>query len=159
MISIIAAIGKNRELGKNNDLIWRISSDLKRFKELTTGHPIIMGRKTFESIGRILPGRKNIVITHDPSYKADGAVVVSSVEQAIKKANSGQGSDEVFIIGGAQIFNLAIKYADRIYLTKINAGDKDADTFFPDYSEFKKIAEREGSEDNGLKFEYLTLEK
>src|SRR3989338_3531079 len=109
-ISMIAAIGKNRELGEGNKLIWHISSDLKRFKQLTMGHPVIMGRKTFESINRLLPNRINIIVTRDPDFTVEGAIVVNSVEEAIKKARNTQniiihhsfgGQGEIFIIGGA----------------------------------------------------------
>ncbi|OGH12149.1 MAG: diacylglycerol kinase [Candidatus Levybacteria bacterium RIFCSPHIGHO2_01_FULL_40_10] len=158
-ISIIAAIGKNRELGAGNKLIWHISSDLKRLKELTTGHPIIMGRKTYESIGRLLPNRTNIIITRDANYKVEGAIVVHSLDKAFASAKESVGSDEIFIFGGAQIFEQAIGEADRLYLTLIDAENKNADAFFPKYSEFKKVIKQENGEENGLKFEYLTLER
>lgn len=158
-ISMIAAIGRNRELGKNNQLIWRISSDLKRLRNLTMGHPIIMGRKTFESIGRVLPGRTNIIVTRDPSFQMEGAQVAESVEDALKQAEQSEGGSEVFVLGGAQIFNQLIDRADKLYLTVIDAGDKNADVFFPDYSRFTKVVRREKNEENGLKFEYIDLEK
>ena len=113
-ISIIAAIGKNRELGAGNKLIWHISSDLKRLKELTTGHPIIMGRKTYESIGRLLPNRTNIIITRDANYKVEGAIVVHSLDKAFASAKESVGSDEIFIFGGAQIFEQAIGASEEI---------------------------------------------
>ena len=158
-ISIIAAIGKNRELGEGNKLIWKISSDLKRLKELTSGHAIIMGRKTFESIGHILPNRTNIIITRDPDLKIDGAEVVNSLDEAIDLAKKAPGVDEVFIFGGAQIFEQAIGRTDKLYLTKIDAENPRADAFFPDYSAFTKVIKRESGEENGLKFEYLDLTK
>jgi len=156
---MIAALGKNRELGKGNKLIWKIPSDLARFREITRGHPVIMGRKTYESIGRLLPNRTNIIITHDSNYKGEGAIVSNSIEEAIDKSKTEPGSNEIFIIGGAQIYSSAIQYADKLYLTKINAEDLAADAFFPDYSEFKKVVHREAREENGLKFEYLDLER
>src|SRR6185503_7742279 len=107
MISAIAAIGRNRELGKGNQLIWQIPDDLKRFKSLTTGHPIIMGRKTFDSIGRVLPNRTNIVITRDTHWNHEGVVVAHSVEDAIEKGKALDQS-EIFIIGGAQIYEAAL---------------------------------------------------
>lgn len=158
-ISMIAAIGRNRELGRGNKLIWKIPSDLKRFREITRGHPVIMGRKTYQSINQLLPGRTNIIITRDPDFKIEGAVVVGSLEQAIEKAKTEPGSDEIFIIGGAQIYALAMPYADKLYLTIIDAEDSFADAFLPDYFEFKKVLSRESREENGLKFEFLNLEK
>lgn len=158
-ISIIAAVGKNRELGKDNKLIWRISSDLKRLKTLTTGHSIIMGRKTYESIGRALPNRTNIVISSDASLKIEGVEVVHSIDEAIDVAKKSPGSDEIFIFGGARVFEQAIDRANKLYLTVIDAEDPDADAFFPDYSQFGKVVKRESGEENGLKFEYLDLER
>ena len=166
-ISMIAAIGKNRELGQGNKLIWHISSDLKRFKELTVGYPVIMGRKTFESINRLLPNRTNIIVTRDPDFTVEGAIVVSSIEDSIEKAKNieetrfrqGFGGQEAFIIGGAQIYALGLPYADKLYLTKIDAEAPSADAFFPDYSEFKKVVRREKREENGLKYEFVELER
>ncbi|HVZ67581.1 MAG TPA: dihydrofolate reductase [Patescibacteria group bacterium] len=159
MISIIAAIGINRELGYGNDLIWRISTDLKRLKDLTMGHPIVMGRKTYESIGRVLPGRTNIIITRDPNYKVDGGVIASSVEDSIEKAKNSPGADEIFIFGGAQIFEQLLPIVDRLYLTKINSAAPMADVFFPDYSAFTKNTFSEKHEEDGLEYEYVTLER
>lgn len=162
-ISMIAAIASgNRALGKNNRLIYHIPEDLKRFKDLTTGHPIIMGRKTFESIGMPLSNRRNIVITRDEEFMADGVVVVHSLEEALGLV---QNEDEIFIIGGGQIYQEAIKLADKLYLTIVEGNpevDPDligADTFFPDYSEFKKIVFEESHQSNGLKYKFLDLEK
>lgn len=160
MLNIIAAIGKNRELGKNGDLIWRISEDLKKLKELTTGHPIIMGRKTYESIGRPLPGRTNIVITRDTSYEAEGCIVVNSLEGALSEAKHSPGSDEIFIFGGASIYEAALPQTDRVYLTLIEATDSEADTYFPEYAgDFKEIARHGQREHNGLKYEWVDLER
>ena len=158
-ISMIAALGKNRELGEGNKLIWKIPSDLKRFQDLTSGHPIIMGRKTYESIGRLLPNRTNIIITRDSNYKIKGAIVVNSIQDAFEKAKNQPGSDEAFIIGGAQIYTLGMPFANKLYLTKIDDENPDADTFFPDYSEFRKIVRREKKEENGLKYEFIDLER
>lgn len=155
-ISLIAAIAsENRALGKNNRLIYYIPEDLKRFKQITSGHPIIMGRKTFESIGQPLPNRKNIVVTHDKDYFAEGITVVHSVEEALKEA---EGTDEVFIIGGGQIYQEAIKLADKLYLTVIE-GNPEADTFFPDFQDFKKVVFEQSHESDGLKYKFLTLER
>lgn len=156
-ISIIAAIGKNRELGKKNKLLWHIPDDLPRFKKLTLGHPIVMGRKTFESIGRPLPNRTNIVVTRDSSYEVEGVVVVHSIEKAIEEAKK-KDKEEIFVIGGGQIYEQALPFADRLYLTIVDA-QAEADTYFPDYSEFKKIISEEKNESEDLRYSYLILEK
>lgn len=158
MISMIAVIGKNRGLGKDNHLLWNIPSDLKRFREITKGHPVIMGRNTFVSIGHPLPNRVNIVVTRDPDYHHAGVTVASSIDDAIRKAHGAEGSEEIFIIGGAQIYAAGIPKADRLYMTVVDDIPV-ADVFFPDYSEFKKIVSTENHEENGLHFTYLTLEK
>lgn len=157
-ISIIAAIGKNRELGKDNKLLWNIPEDLKRFKQLTSGHPIIMGRKTFESIGRPLLNRTNIIITRDQDCKKEGIVIVHSLDDAIEKAQLHHKEEEVFIIGGGQIFEQAMPLADRLYLTVIDASF-DADTFFPNYSEFKRVTFREKGESHGYTYEFINIER
>ena len=160
-ISAIAAIGKNtRALGKDGRLLWQIPEDMKRFKELTSGHPVIMGRKTWESIPakfRPLPNRKNIVVTRNADFKAEGAVIANSVEGAIAEAET-SNPEEIFIIGGAEIYRQALPFADRLYLTLVES-DAEGDAFFPDYSEFaKEIEKKESSQDN-LKFSFVTLEK
>ena len=138
-ISMIAAVGKNLELGKNNDLIWHFKEDMKFFKETTMGHPVIMGRKTFESLPKALPGRKNIVLSANPEYKADGAEVVTSVEEAIKLAEA--EDTDAFVIGGGRIYTEFLPYADNLYLTEINAECPDADTYFPDFNKSDYIKE------------------
>lgn len=153
MISIIAVIGKNRELGKDNDLIWNLPSDLKRFREITKGHPVIMGRKTFESIGHPLPNRMNIVISRQDNIP--GVIVVHSLDEAIEKA---KGNDEIFVIGGGSVYAAAIDKVDRLYLTIVDATAPGADTFFPDYSRFTKILFEEPHEENGIHYTYRTLE-
>ncbi len=152
MLSVIAVIGKNRELGKDNHLLWDIPSDLKRFREITKGHPVIMGRKTFQSIGHPLPNRKNIVISRDAAIP--GVTVVHSLDEAIAIAGNG----EIFVIGGASVYAQAIDRADRLYLTLVDESAPDADAFFPDYSRFTKVVSREPQEENGYKFTYLTLD-
>lgn len=136
IISLIAAIGKNRELGKDNKLLWHIPEDMKRFKALTTGHVVIMGRKTHESIGKTLPNRMNIVITKDKNYHAPNCTIAHSLDEAICRAQESE-NDEIFIIGGGQIYAQSISYADKLYLTIVNE-TCEADTFFPKYSEFKR---------------------
>ena len=132
-ISLIAAIGKNNELGKNNVLVWNMPSDLKYFREKTSGHPVIMGRKTFEAIGRPMPNRKNIIISRDINYKKEGIEVVHSLNKALDLVQAENIKDgEVFIIGGEEIFRQSMNLADRLYITHIEAEDKKADTFFPE---------------------------
>ncbi|MEX2052102.1 MAG: dihydrofolate reductase [Candidatus Paceibacterota bacterium] len=130
MISLIAAIGKNNELGKNNTLLWSLPADMSYFIKTTSGHPVIMGRKTFESIGRPLPKRRNIIITRDNNYKVENAEVVHSLEEAL--GLSKDKNEEVFIIGGAEIYRQSIDLADRLYITHVDDTRKDADTFFPE---------------------------
>ncbi len=156
MISIIAVIGKNRELGKDDKLLWHIPGDLPRFKKLTMGHPVILGRKTFQSIGRPLPGRTNIVISRD--FHHDGVTVVHSFDEAIKKAESAPGSDEIFVIGGGQVYAAAIDRADRLYLTVVDKSAPDADTFFPDYSRFSEVISKELQEVEGFRFSLSILQ-
>lgn len=158
-ISLIAAIASgNRGLGKDNKLIYKIPEDMERFKRLTTGHVVIMGRKTFESIGRALPNRMNIVVTSRPDELKDkGVFAVPSLREAFYLAEDKEPR-EVFVIGGQKIFEQTIGRADRLYLTVVE-GNPDADTYFPDYSEFKNILfEKDGEYDN-LKYKFLDLER
>ena len=156
-ISIIAAVGQNRELGKKNGLIWRIGADLKRVKEITMGHPIIMGWNTYQSIGRPLPGRTNIVLSFTP-MKINGCVVATSLEEALTKAKEVE-QEEIFIFGGASVYKEAIGITDRLYLTRIEATDADADAFFPDYSEFSKVLDEENHSEYVPPYTWLTLER
>ena len=157
-VSSYAAISKKaRAIGSKNGLLWKIEGDLPRFKKLTTGHPIIMGRKTYESIGRPLPNRTNIVITRNPDFKPDGVVVVPSIDEALKAAIENDG-EEIFVIGGGKIYKEALPFVDRLYLTIVHDEPK-ADTFFPDYSEFKKEIFREEHPEHNPPFTYITLEK
>ena len=167
-ISIIAAVGENRELGKKNDLIWRIPADLGRVKKLTTGHPIIMGQNTYESIGRPLPNRTNRVLTQDENYAPEGCVITHSLDEAFEKARavedisnaaSPHKHGEIFIFGGAFVYKSTINMADRLYLTLIHDTDNEADVFFPDYSAFTNVIEKEESTKGALAYEWLTLER
>lgn len=133
IVSLLLAASENNVIGKDNALPWHLPDDLKYFKNLTWGLPILMGRKTFESIGKPLPGRKSIVITRDKEWGHDGVAVVHSIEEGIGKAE-GFGALEIFVIGGAQIFNTALPTANRIYLTRIHHRF-DGDVFFPEISE------------------------
>lgn len=126
-VSIIVAASRNHVIGKDNQLIWRLSSDLKRFKALTTGHMVIMGRKTFESIGKPLPNRTSVIITRQLDYHVEGCIVVHSLEEALAKSEE---QDEVFIIGGGSIYKEALEKADRIYYTMVHC-DFEGDTYFP----------------------------
>lgn len=137
-ISMIAAIGKNSELGKGNDLIWHFKEDMKFFKETTTGNTVIMGRKTFESLPKALPNRKNIVITTNESYAADGAEVVTSIDDAMKAA----GDTDIFIIGGGNIYAQFLPMADKLYLTEIDASCSGADTYFPTFDKSDYTSEK-----------------
>lgn len=128
MTTIIAAVGENNELGKDNDLIWHLPADLKRFKKLTTGHHIIMGRKTFESIGKPLPNRTTVIVTRNSTYKANGCLVTNSLQQALEIAKE---DPSPFIIGGAQIYKQAIEFADCLDICKVHQSFV-ADTFFPE---------------------------
>ena len=162
-ISAVVAIGKNtRAIGNNNKLLWHIPADLQRFKKITTGHPIIMGRKTFESIlailGRPLPNRKNIVITRDSNYTYQEIDIVHSLDEGLTLAKS-YDQEEIFIGGGQQIYEQALPIIDRLYLTLIDS-DKKGDTFFPPYENiFTQEVERVDKKINDIKFTWITLEK
>ena len=162
-VSIVAAIGRNRELGYHNKLLWHIPDDLKRFKAITLGHPVILGRKTFESIvamlGKPLPGRTNIMVTRDISWDYGGVVVVHSLDDALAKARE-LDKEEIFIGGGADLWRQALPHTDRLYLTLIDAEAPDADTFFPEYEHmFTKKVFDEAHEWGGLKYRWVDLEK
>ena len=162
-VAIVAAIGKKRELGFQNKLLWHIPDDLKRFQQLTMGHPIIMGRKTFESIvGYIhkpLPGRTNIVVTRDPEWTYDGVLVAPSLEDAFNLAVDAPGSDEIHIGGGAQLYEQALPYVDRLYVTLID-DSKPADSFFPEYRGSFDEEKREGPfSHDGLSYEWMTYQR
>jgi dihydrofolate reductase len=161
-ISVIAAIGKNRAIGKDNQLLWQIPGDLPRFKSLTLGHPVIMGRKTWESIPekfRPLPGRTNIVITRDSSYDAPGAVLAQSFPEALSRARDAEGSEEIFAIGGQQVYECALPFATNLYLTLVD-DEKEGDAFFPAYEDqFSNETLREEREHEGLKYVWLNLER
>lgn len=128
MITIIAAIGNNNALGKDNRLIWHLSKDLKRFKNLTEHHPVVMGRKTYESIGKALPNLTNIVVSRKENWFEENILIVSTLKEAIKFAK--KIDEDIFIIGGGDIYRQTIELADRLEITRVN-GDFEADTFFP----------------------------
>ncbi len=156
-ISAIAAISKNRVIGKDGKLPWHIPSDLKRMRQITLNHPIIMGRKTFESIGRPLPKRTNIVITTQPNYQAEGIIVVHSLEEAIKEAEKVE-TQEIFIFGGGEIYKMAMPIVQKLYLTVVDS-DIQGDTYFPEYYEFSKVVYEAEMTENGYTFKFLDLER
>lgn len=156
MISIICAIGKNNEIGFQNKLLWDIPDDMQHFKDITTGHTVVMGQKTFESIGKPLPKRHNIVVTLDKNFKTDDCEIRYSLEDVLKEGKN--KSEEIFIIGGGQIYKQSVPYADKLYLTIVD-DSPEADTYFPDYSEFKNIVKEEDKEYNGLKYKFIELTK
>lgn len=161
-ISAIVAMDEKRGIGKDNKLPFRIKEDFERMHKIIAGHPLIMGRKTHDSIGRVLPGCTNIVITRDPEYKkshSEGCIVCLSLEEAFRQAKIAEGSEEIFIFGGGEIYREALPKVDKLYLTIVK-GDFKADTFFPDYSEFKKVIfESEENEADGFKYKFLDLER
>ncbi len=159
MITLIAAAAENNALGKDNDLVWHLPDDFKRFKKLTTGHHIIMGRKTWESFPKPLPNRTHIVITRNKDYKANNAIVVHNLEQALKEAAQ---QEHVFIIGGGEIYSLAMKVATHIELTRVHHSFE-ADAFFPeiDPEQWELIASLKHPKDerHAYSFTYLTYKR
>ena len=167
MLSLIVAVAQNNAIGRNNELLWHISEDLKYFKSTTTGHPVIMGRKTYESIGRPLPGRRNIVLTRGemeiPPVKnpqTTSMEVVHSLEQVYEIAS---GKGEFFVMGGGMLYNETFGKADYLYLTKIYAVAEDADTFFPEgrESEWDVVRESElmHDEENDIDFKFIVYKR
>jgi len=163
MLSIIVATAKNNAIGKSNQLLWHMPADLKFFRKTTSGHTIIMGRKTFESVGQPLPKRRNIVITRQENYQADGIEVVNSFEDALALCENERETDEVFIVGGAQIYEQALPLADKIYLTLINHEFEEADTFFPEINDeewqLEDVEHRENDEKNPYDYSFLVYTK
>lgn len=153
MISFIVAMDDNRVIGKNNQLPWRLPEDLKFFKKVTMGHPVAMGRKTHESIGRLLPGRKNIVITRNVDFLSDGCLIIHSIQEFVQYCK--ENKEEVFVIGGAEIFKETFEYANRLYITHIHE-EFDGDTFFPefDYSNWEHRSCEKGIKNDNNPFDY-----
>lgn len=159
-ISIIAALAANGVIGRDNRLPWRLSADLKRFKALTMGHHLVMGRKTFASIGKPLPGRTTIVITRDADFRADGIQVAHSIDDALALARS---DDEVFVAGGAEIYQQVLHLADRMYLTRVHA-DVEGDATFPEFDDVTEwrlddVEHREPDEKNEHPFSFLVYDR
>ena len=159
MLSIIAALSRNRVIGKDNQLPWRLPADLKHFKAVTLGKPVIMGRKTFESIGKPLPGRDNIVVTRDPQFRADGIAVAHSLDDALAQ---GRTAPEIMLIGGAQLYTQALPRAQRLYLTLIHT-DIDGDAHFPKYdpAAWRETAREDHAADdsNPHSYSFVILER
>lgn len=156
-INIICALSENRAIGKDNKLLWHVPEDLKRFKKITSGHPVIMGRRTYQSIGKPLSGRTNIVISRNLK-EAAGCYILPSLEKAIDFAKEQEGGNEIFIIGGGEIYKQALPQVSKLYLTLIK-GDFKADTFFPDYSDFQNVKVKGGGQYHNLKYTFLELER
>ena len=161
MLSIVVAKAKNNIIGKDNKLLWNLPEDLKHFKELTTGHTMIMGRKTFQSLGRVLPNRKHIIFSQNPDFKVDDENV-EVVHSLLQIQNLIEGKEEVFVIGGAMIYNFLMPYVKKMYVTEIEK-DFDGDTFFPviDNNIWKEISREKGikNEKNNLDYYFVTYER
>jgi dihydrofolate reductase len=156
-ISMIVARSRNHVIGRDNQMPWKISADLQFFKRVTMGHPVIMGRKTWESIGRPLPGRRNIVVSRNADYEATGGELVGSLDEALKSLSE---FERVFVIGGEQLFTQAFPKADRLYITEIDLDIDGGDTFFevPNASDWKEVERTPGSEGD-ISFSFITLER
>jgi dihydrofolate reductase len=159
-LTLIAAVARNGIIGRDNKLPWRLSEDLKHFKALTMGHPMIMGRKTWESLPGKLPGRPHIVVTRNPGYVAEGATVVASLHAAVTAAGQMENGDEVFVVGGADLYAQAFEFADRLQLTEIDA-DFEGDAWFPnwDRSQWRETAREAHQTEAGLGYAFVTYER
>ncbi|WP_408006226.1 dihydrofolate reductase [Pseudalkalibacillus sp. A8] len=153
MISLLLAMGKNRVIGKDNDLPWHLPEDLKWFRRVSTGHTVIMGRRTYESIGKPLPNRKNVIVTNDKNYQAEGCIVTHSIDEALQ-----QDGDEQIVIGGTNVFKQVLDRAERIYLTYIDE-EFDGDTFFPeiDESEWELKSKEKGIKNEKNPYDYYFM--
>ena len=154
-ITLIAAMARNRAIGKDGEMPWHLPGELKHFKETTMGKPIVMGRKTWESIGRALPGRQNIVVTRNPGYQAPGCELARSLDEAVHAARG----EEVMIIGGGQLYRQSITWADRMILTEVDC-EPGADTWFPEWREgdWRKLSERSVAADDRNRWSYTVAE-
>ncbi len=154
---MIVARSRNHVIGRDNQMPWKISADLQFFKRVTMGHPVIMGRKTWESIGRPLPGRRNIVVSRNAAYEATGGELVGSLDEALRSLSE---FPRVFVIGGEQLFTQAFSKADRLYITEIDMDVDGGDTFFevPNQSDWKEVERTPGSEGD-ITFSFITLER
>lgn len=160
-VSLIVAMSQNRVIGRENQMPWHLPDELKYFKRVTMGKPVLMGRNTFESIGKVLPGRPNIIITRNPDYEAEGISVVTSVEDALDLADQLTGHDanaEAMVIGGAQIFAATLPIADRLYLTEVHAV-VEGDVFFPEFppERWRLVSREEHAKDERNPYPYSVL--
>ncbi|WP_226666745.1 dihydrofolate reductase [Metabacillus litoralis] len=160
MISLIVAMDEKHLIGKNNELPWRLPQDLAYFKRITMNHKIVMGRKTYESIGKPLPGRENIILTRDPSYQIEGCKILHSIDDILDLARN--TDENVFVIGGAEIFKEVLPYSDRLYITHIHH-EFEGDTYFPklESSEWESVSTQHGVKDdrNPYEFDFVVYEK
>lgn len=154
-VTEIAAIDKDRGIGKEGRIPWRIPEDMKFFRETTTGHVVIMGRKTYDSVGNALPNRTNIIVTRNLEYTPSNCIIVHTIKEAIEKAREIE-KEEIFIIGGAQIYKEALPFTDKLMLTIIQESFE-CDTFFPEYKEFKTVVSEDKKEFNDIKYSHTTL--
>ncbi|MEZ5003829.1 MAG: dihydrofolate reductase [Chitinophagales bacterium] len=158
IVSMIVAVAKNNVIGKDNKLLWKLSDDLRRFKRITSGHAVLMGRKTFESLGKPLPNRTNLVVTRDENFTAEGAHVFNQINEALEYARS-EGEEELFIIGGGEIYQMMLPAANKLYLTKVHA-QPEGDTFFPEIQdeEWDVINEEAHKADDRNEFDFVFLD-
>lgn len=156
-LSLIVAVASNGVIGVDGQLPWRLPDDLKRFKALTMGHTLVMGRKTHESIGRLLPGRRTIIVSRNPAYRVEGATVVDSVEAAIQAA---AGETEVFVVGGGEIYALALPMADRLLVTEVDLAPE-GDAFFPavDRAHWSETARESRMTDHGVRYAFVDYQR
>lgn len=163
MISLIAAVASNRAIGKNNELPWHLPEDMRHFRETTRGKPVIMGRKTWESLPdafRPLPGRQNLVVSRNPAYQAPGATLAGSLVEALRKAELSGEDDEAFVIGGAELYRQALPLASRLYLTEI-AESIEGDVFFPEVlpQEWEEVARQEQQGTSVPRFSFVVYQR
>lgn len=156
-VSVIAAVADNNAIGLNNALPWHLSEDLKRFRSLTMGHHIIMGRKTYESLGRLLPGRITVIVSRQTDYCVEGAITAGSLPEAIARCGN---DEEIFVIGGAELYREALTRADRLYLTEV-AGEFEADAFFPDYDRaaWREVSRERHVSEQGLAYSFVLYQR
>jgi dihydrofolate reductase len=156
-LSIIVAVANDNVIGINNTLPWHLPEDLKRFKALTMGHHIIMGRKTYESLGRLLPGRTTVIVTRNKRYQVEGAIIVNSLDQALESCGN---DNEAFLIGGAELYQIGLDKADKLYLTEVHASFE-GDAFLPTFylEQWQEITREKYEAKNGLSFSYITYQR
>lgn len=159
LLSIIVAMDKNRVIGKDNDLPWRLSADLQHFKKITMGKPIVMGRKTYDSIGRPLPGRENIILTRDSSFKAEGCTIMHSLDEIFEYC---EDQEEIMIMGGATLYEVTLKLANKLYITEVHA-EVEGDTWFPeiDFNNWTETSREDykADEKNDFNFSFVQFER